>query len=219
MTKKILIVFMMVVTFLSCHQNKKTDSQEIASADSVAYITVKGQLVMGHEGEVFTPCGSKDAFWVEDTTDKLKSQYEEFTKDAKEHYTPIYAELKVVDKGKTTEGFAAEYDGVYEVIEVISVRPLNETDCKSEETNSRQQVISQEFISKDGKSLSAVYNTNGEKPTVTITYDTYKDQVLPQTTAWAKGAEYENEAMKWTTKPDGGELTINGKTITFKPQK
>ena len=38
---------------------------------------------------------------------------------------PVYAELKVYDKRKSMEGFAAEYVGTYKVVEVIKVKPLD----------------------------------------------------------------------------------------------
>ena len=39
-------------------------------------------------------------------------------------YTPVYAELKVIDTGKSNEGFAAEYAGVYHVKEVLNISPI-----------------------------------------------------------------------------------------------
>lgn len=41
------------------------------------------------------------------------------------YLTLVYAELKVYDKRKSTEGFAAEYTGTYEVAEVTEIKPLN----------------------------------------------------------------------------------------------
>lgn len=41
-----------------------------------------------------------------------------------EPYTPVYAELKVIDTGKSNEGFAAEYAGVYHVKEVLNISPI-----------------------------------------------------------------------------------------------
>lgn len=50
--------------------------------------------------------------------DELKNHYEELTEDQKP-YTPIFAEIEFIDKGKSDEGFAADYDGVYEVLKVV----------------------------------------------------------------------------------------------------
>lgn len=83
----------------------------------------------------------------------------------------------------------------------------------------KNTVTEEKFVSNDGKELKAVYKTEGKKPIVTIDYEGYKEQVLTQTTAWAKGGEYCNKTMKWTTKPDGATLKVDGKTIQFKSHK
>lgn len=77
------------------------------------------------------------------------------------------------------------------------------------------------FIDADGKVLTVIYDTSGETPTVTVTYEEHKDVVLTQIpeSAWAKGAEYENETLKWVSNENGGDLTVNGKTISFKAQQ
>ena len=81
--------------------------------------------------------------------------------------------------------------------------------------------MTENFVNADGKTLTVTYNTEGETPTATITYEEYTDQVLTQIpeSASAKGAEYKNETMKWATNADGGVLTINGKNISFKVQE
>ena len=73
------------------------------------------------------------------------------------------------------------------------------------------------FLDPDGKDMLVTYDTSGETPTATISYGEYTNQVLTQIpeSAWAKGAEYENETMKWVTNADGGTLTIDGKDIVF----
>lgn len=76
------------------------------------------------------------------------------------------------------------------------------------------------FVDTEGNAMDITYDTTGETPTATITYGDYKEIVLTQIpeSAWAKGAEYANETMKWVTSADGGELTIDGKAIPFKAQ-
>jgi len=61
--------------------------------------------------------------------DELKNHYEELTKDQKP-YTPIFAEIEFIDKGKSDEGFAADYDGVYEVLKVVKTTETTEGDCE-----------------------------------------------------------------------------------------
>jgi len=54
----------------------------------------------------------------------LKEEYEKTIGNNSEPYTPVYAELKVIDTGKSNEGFAAEYTGVYHVKEVLNISPI-----------------------------------------------------------------------------------------------
>ena len=53
----------------------------------------------------------------------------ELTEDQKP-YTPIFAEIEFIDKGKSDEGFAADYDGVYEVLKVVKTTETTEGDCE-----------------------------------------------------------------------------------------
>ncbi|WP_418707244.1 hypothetical protein [Barnesiella intestinihominis] len=54
----------------------------------------------------------------------MKEEYEKTIGNNSEPYTPVYAELKVIDTGKSNEGFAAEYTGVYHVKEVLNISPI-----------------------------------------------------------------------------------------------
>lgn len=77
------------------------------------------------------------------------------------------------------------------------------------------------FVDADGKVLTVTYDTSGDIPTATINYEGFENQVLAQVpeSAWAKGAEYKNETLKWISNENGGDLTVNGKTISFKAQQ
>lgn len=78
----------------------------------------------------------------------------------------------------------------------------------------------------DGKELIATYQPGETESKVILSYDG-KTETLLQTTAWAKGAEYENEAktIKFTSKRDAekqediAELTEGGKTYNLKAVK
>lgn len=63
-----------------------------------------------------------------------------------------------------------------------------------------------------------LYNTNLTPPTAIVESDTLK-LLLTQTTAWAKGAEYEDEnGNKIIAKEDSIKLLIGKKQIELKPQ-
>jgi len=91
--------------------------------------TLEGQLILGHEVRTFKPCGSDKTFWVSDKTGKLIELYSKLTV-GKKPYTPIFTEIEVKDKGKAKEGFPAEYESVYEVVNVLKARNISGKDCE-----------------------------------------------------------------------------------------
>lgn len=95
---------------------RETDEQgkmaSITPAKKVS--TMKGELVIGAETRTFKPEGSSDSYWVIDKTGKLYQEYDKVTGGTK-NGIPVHAELQVEDAGKSKEGFAATYKGVYNV--------------------------------------------------------------------------------------------------------
>lgn len=57
---------------------------------------------------------------ITDETGELVQRYDTVTEGIK-NGIPVYAELEVVDMGKSNEGFAAEYAGVYKVVKVLNI--------------------------------------------------------------------------------------------------
>lgn len=53
----------------------------------------------------------------------VQQEYERVVPDGMKNYTPVRVEMKVKYLGKSDEGFAAEYDGVYEVLELLKMEP------------------------------------------------------------------------------------------------
>lgn len=101
-------------------QKQEGNVQEV-SAVSDSVVTCSGRLVMGHEAYSFTPDGDTLSYWVVDRSGELKKRYEEALPAGAEPYTPVSAELKVKMLGPSSEGFAADYDGVVEVQAIIRV--------------------------------------------------------------------------------------------------
>lgn len=93
------------------------DSPEVSGAR-----IVKGRLVLGHEVRAFTPCGDTCTYWVVDRTGTLVAEYDRITCGEK-NGRAVVAELEVVGRGPSDDGFAAEYAGVYEVTKVIRMDP------------------------------------------------------------------------------------------------
>lgn len=104
----------------SSPNNPKGDSMPpTLSTDSVQVL--HGQLIMGHEAYSFTADGDTTAYWVIDKSGNLKNLYEAALPSTANPYTSVPAKLKVILKGPSSEGFAAEYDGVIEVLKILSV--------------------------------------------------------------------------------------------------
>ncbi len=85
---------------------------------------ISGTLTMGHEVRSFVPDGQNKEYWVLDKSDELYNQYQKIALKDNEAYIPVKAQLKVIELPKMQEGFGAEYDGTYEVVEIISITPI-----------------------------------------------------------------------------------------------
>lgn len=92
-------------------------AQTVLPVQQKETIAVKGELIIAHEVRSFVADGDTTCYWVVDKTGELYDKYDELTKGQK-NGTPVHAELEVRDMGKSQEGFAADYDGVYEVVKV-----------------------------------------------------------------------------------------------------
>lgn len=96
------------------------DEQSIQLFDSIQVL--HGQLIMGHEAYSFTPDADTTAYWIVDKSGELKKRYEAALPSDAKPYTAIPAKLKVRIQGPSSEGFAAEYAGVMEIMEIEEVR-------------------------------------------------------------------------------------------------
>lgn len=134
--KKRVLIFILLSAFSivlpSClSRNKKAagnaESREAAATIPADDITlVKGRLVIGHEVRVFSASDDKTEYWIVDKSGELRKEYERTVGPDAKPYTPVYAELKIKDLGKSGDGFAADYAGVYEVVEIIKVTAWRE---------------------------------------------------------------------------------------------
>lgn len=97
-----------------------TESRMMA-IDSISVIT--GKLVIGHEVRSFIIDGDSTEYWFIDRSGKVQQEYERVVPEGIKSYTPVRVEMKVKYLGKSEEGFAAEYDGVYEILELLKMEP------------------------------------------------------------------------------------------------
>lgn len=80
-------------------------------------LKVEGDLIIGHEVRSFTAKGDSLSYWIVDKTGELLQEYDQLIGGVK-NSVPVYVELEVMDMGKSDEGFAASYKGVYHVVKI-----------------------------------------------------------------------------------------------------
>lgn len=85
---------------------------------------MRGKLIMGHEVRAFVPDGQDKEFWLIDKTGNLYEEYKSTVPVNALPYTPVFAELKVIEAPKIIDGFGADYDGAYKVIDIVSVSEI-----------------------------------------------------------------------------------------------
>ena len=148
-------------SFMEIGQEQPLFDPESIVLTDIPLQTVRGELVIGHEVRTFTSCGDTMVYWVKDLTEKLLPTYDNATQGTRNGY-PAYAELQIRNMGKSYEGFAAGYAGVYEVTEVREVKTVALTAGK----NSDSRKISVDSLNTlvTSASLDIIYTpTPGEK--------------------------------------------------------
>ena len=121
--KKLFLFASAILALSACSQKAAAQTAAPATETDSTY-TVSGQLVIAHEVRAFTADGDTTEQWIIDKSGKLISDYRSLTGDGVEKATPVKAVLKVKNLGKLDDGFAADYDNALEVVEIVSLQPL-----------------------------------------------------------------------------------------------
>lgn len=128
---------LMMLGLCACTGNQKsgnaqdgnaTDSVRIEAATPAgtenlqedSLVTLSGMVRLGHEVRSFQPENSDKEFWIVDKSGQLEEKYNKLTGGNK-NGKPVKATLKLKYDRQWEDGFAAEYDGVYLVSEVIQL--------------------------------------------------------------------------------------------------
>lgn len=121
-----LSLFMIGSLYACSSSHKKSEENIETPIDTINQKgnLVKGKLIIGHEVRLFAHTEDHTEYWIVDTSGKLQEEYEKVVGPDTSPYTPVYAELKIIDLGKSDEGFAADYASVYKVVEIIKIEPL-----------------------------------------------------------------------------------------------
>ena len=95
---------------------------------------LSGHYFWGHEVETFQPCGSTQTFWVVGDTDllqPLRDQVARTQQIAGKPYEPLYVQVTAMQEAKATDGFAADYNGVYRFTHVHRANAVSPASCKA----------------------------------------------------------------------------------------
>lgn len=98
------------------------DPESIVLTD-VPVENVKGELVIGSDQQTFVSCNDTTLYWLADKSGKLFQEYDNATQGTRNGY-PVYAELQIMNMGKSGVGHAAGYAGVYQVTGVTKVQTV-----------------------------------------------------------------------------------------------
>lgn len=116
--------------------DRRREDTPLASTDTNNSIpkdikTFKGLYTSGNEVSTFRDCNNPSkVYWLEDKSNKLKASYKKTEGFLSYPYESIYVEIKGYLKGKSTVGYAAEYENVLTVTEVITAKQKSfNTDC------------------------------------------------------------------------------------------
>lgn len=203
---KHILIAVAFIGLLSCNNNTTKKNTKTATPKTEL---VKGILVLGHEVAELTPCNSNTAYWVTDKTTKLMWAYESTVGENPKPYTPVYCEVEVNKLPKATDGFAEDYEGVFEVTAIKRVAPLSlEQNCNPEKTKSileNNDIINVTYINDKNEKLYVLYYTKEHQAIVT-SLDKLKAHALKNKKP-ASGIWYKNDSY---------ELRGKGKEIEFK---
>lgn len=82
--------------------------------------TAEGEVCIGHEVRAFRPADSDKEYWIVDKTGELNRLYDEMTHGQK-NGKPLRATLRMEYDGQWDNGFAADYDGVFLIWQIVQL--------------------------------------------------------------------------------------------------
>ena len=106
-------------------------SSLLVSCSTIPDSLVHGHYTWGHEVRTFKPCGSAKTFWVAGDPALLQQLRKAAESSQAKPYDPIYVEVSGTLEAKATDGFAADYDGVYRFTDIHVVQKPAPGDCGS----------------------------------------------------------------------------------------
>jgi hypothetical protein len=96
----------------------------------------RGLYTRDHEVHTFSPCESEQVFWVSGTQTVLDDLDNYLAASRDRPYQPAYIEFRGHSHLEVTDGFAADYDGIFHISEVQAWRRPDGDTCGDLPANS-----------------------------------------------------------------------------------
>ncbi|HEY0898502.1 MAG TPA: hypothetical protein VGD90_04170 [Sphingobacteriaceae bacterium] len=106
-------------------------SKELMDPEKEKYKkSFKGLYTYGEETSTFYDCNTRTVYWLTDSTGRLVNLYQTSNRAVPYPHESVYVELEGYLKGKSSLGYASEYDNEIIVKEVIKLKPKDyQTEC------------------------------------------------------------------------------------------
>ena len=93
----------------------------------------EGLYTYGHEVNSFHPCGSSQDYWIS-TSPSINRQLRDFViQHTTEAYQPVYLRLRGQLSMEKGDGFAADYDGLMHIQEMVTLSEYAPVHCTSKD--------------------------------------------------------------------------------------
>jgi uncharacterized membrane protein len=129
--RKFVYTFFIAILFYSCTSSKTADQQGDSASSTVSQqpaqvpdktpVIFKGMYTFGNEVNTFRDCSNQQTYWVNDSLGNLQKLYGKALQPLSYPYESVYAELKGYLAGKSTLGYASEYENVLVVTDIIKL--------------------------------------------------------------------------------------------------
>lgn len=113
----------------ACSPAAETPASIPEGASEPLHGVVEGLYVYGHEVRTFQPCGTHRVLWLQGAEDLLTTLKESHQVLTALPYEEVFVRLRGDELPAAAEGFAADYDGIWLVEEVLEIRKRKDGDC------------------------------------------------------------------------------------------
>ncbi|WP_017220672.1 hypothetical protein [Moritella dasanensis] len=124
-TANYLIALLMLVLIQACTATVEEQRQAETKVP-----TIFGHYTYGHEVNSFRPCGEKQDFWVKGSNDTLELMTQKYSALVTKLYDEVFVEIKGNFESKASDGFAMDYDGQVNILELVHMKNKHASDCE-----------------------------------------------------------------------------------------